>query len=63
MWNKRLRIAVLFLKMWNISLRIQAKFPNINPEFLCSTIISFLCISFLTDLRSFNTDNESVCSW
>ena len=43
--NKSVQITIVTLKIWNLSLRIQGKFSNINSAFFCSAIFSF---AFLT---------------
>ena len=58
MRNKSVQIIIVNRKIWNLILRIQGKFANINSAFFCSTISSFAFSSTLKVKGIVNYANE-----
>ena len=58
MRNKSVQIIILTWEIWNLSLRIQGNFANINSAFFCSTIFSFALLSTLEVKETVNYANK-----
>ena len=58
MHNKSVQIIIVTWKIWNLSLKIQGKFANINSAFFCSAIFSFVFVNALKLKGTVNYANE-----